>query len=256
VVGLQRTIGNRATTRLLQRNGPKGGSGGATKRTIVLDGSVFDQINRGNKAVADKLKELLATEDVYMSHAAYEEAVTNRAIPRLGAATKLAVDELHIKVTPPAKPDVLADVRARNAVGSNKTVISQEDVLVAADAKSVGGEVFSPDGVFRENAGGVRKTVGVAVAPESERLAPMGAGSGNKPPAQDYRVGRKLLGLPEVEISLNGSVTPPKTPGGGGGGGGAPKGEPHVTGTGGTVTQESGKVGVRGGAGAWAAPRA
>jgi hypothetical protein len=224
ILRLQRRIGNRAVSGLLLRWPTGWGGGGGVRRTIVLDGSVFDQINRGNKAVADKLRELLRTEDVWIAHSAYEEQVTNRAIPRLGTATRLAVDELGIKITPAAKPADLADVKARNVLGKGKTVMSDEDLVIAAEAKSVDGEVFSPDRVFRSNANGVRKQLGVKVAFESETLGVIG-GKGQHAPEQDYRVGRRLLGLKEVEISIGGNVKDPRPSGGGG----KPGGEPPAT---------------------------
>jgi hypothetical protein len=111
-------------------------------------------------------------------------------------------------------------------------VLQPNDVLVAADAKSMNGEVWSVDDAFHSNAGSVRKTVGVKVAPESEQIASVGKGT--KAPAQDYRVGRKLLGLDPVEISLTGKVTRapstgPPTGGGGAAGGSTTGGQPPKT---------------------------
>jgi hypothetical protein len=190
------------------RAAPPVAGGTAARRVIVLDGNVFDQINRGNKAMADKLLELVRANDVYIARSAFEEAVTNRAIPRLGKATELAIKELGIKVTPAGSARTLADVEARNRTAPGKTVLSAADARVAADAKGVGGEVWSVDRGFRSNAAAVRKVLDVKVAPESETVAILEKQAGATLPEQDFRVGRRLLGLPEVEISIGGKVTP------------------------------------------------
>jgi predicted nucleic acid-binding protein len=219
--GIAHAVGNRNTARLLRQTPPAGGGGGGggggiPKRTIVLDGNVFHEINRGNKDYAERLKSLVQTEDVYISHAAYQQVVVDPPMRRHATANKLIVDELHIKITPPARADVLSDIRARNA--ANRNPLSANDLLVAADAKSFNGEVLSPDTAFRNNANGVRTAIGVRVATDSETLpiAPHGS-------VQDYRVGRRLLGLEPVEISFDGTVTRPPKPGptGGGSGGGS-----------------------------------
>jgi hypothetical protein len=79
-------------------------------------------------------------------------------------------------------------------------------VLTAAEARALNAEVWSFDDAFRRNTASVRKQLGVKVAAESQAIPLVTSDA-------DYRVGRRMLGLPPVDISLEGVVRP-RIPGG------------------------------------------
>lgn len=169
-------------------------------RTVILDGNVLDQLNRGNTAAATALKNLLKNgSTVYVSQQAYNEMVKNSAIPRSQAANQLFLDDLGIKVASPGK---LAD---RVSVYSGSAKLSEADLLVVAQAKSAGAELWSFDRVFRKNHAEIAATLQVKIASETINV---GILDGKVPP-QDYRVARRIMNLAPVDISLTGGVTRP-----------------------------------------------
>jgi hypothetical protein len=203
-------------------------------RIILLDGTVIDQINRGNAQVADTLLGMVRNGDqIYISRQAYNEKVTN-VLPREGTANRLMLERLNIRIAPAGPMASRVDVYARNQTRTG-SVLSGPDSLVAAPARALNAEVFSTDSAFRNNAAAVRSRLGVLVAPESVSVPVMGASGGPPAPPADYRVGHRLLGLPPVEISVSGEIirrgpsgsppgasgAPPSGLGGGGGGGGS-----------------------------------
>ena len=223
--------------RALQRvpGGDKGGSGGTGgRRTIVIDGNILDEIHRGNKKIADKLRDFAANHDVWIAHQAYQEKVVNRRVKSLATADDLILKELNIRVTPAPPQETIDAVAARNTYpvkAGTKTVLSKSDVRVAASAVHLKGEVWSVDGVFADNTNSVRNTVGVPVAPESQTIR----GLGHPKPKQDYQVGLRLITGDEFVIAPDGKVTSRTKPGGGTTGGGTTGGG-GGTGTGGTTT--------------------
>jgi predicted nucleic acid-binding protein len=206
-----------APRRLVQRQPPGAAppAGGAPARRIVLiDANVLEQINRGNASAATTIRNLSASVDVYISRQAYNEAVVNTAIPRHATAQRLMLEELRIRIAPQGNLAARAAVYEANITPSG-SVLSPADAATAAQARAINAEVWSFDRAFRVNYNSVQQTLGVRVAPESYT-------TGLATSSQDYRVGRQLLGLQPVEISLSGVVTRGGPAGGGPGGGGAP----------------------------------
>ena len=99
------------------------------------------------------------------------------------------------------------------------TILSEPDARVVAAARVGNGEVWSFDRAFRNNPARIQTASASALRPKANcRSRPQGAPNGS-------RFGRRLLGLPPVEISLNGTVYPANNragPGGGAPPGGAP----------------------------------
>ena len=85
-----------------------------------------------------------------------------------------------------------------------------QQLVASVQADGRNAEIWSLDTPFTSNPTQVESVYGVRIAPESQ-LPPVGG-------RPDYRVGRQLLGLQPVEISLTGQVTR--------GGGGTPPGGP------------------------------
>jgi predicted nucleic acid-binding protein len=184
------------------------------RRVILIDANVLEQINRGNQGAATTLRTLIRNADVYISQQAFNESVQNPAIPRTATANRLMLDDLGIRVAPRGSLASRAYVYEHNVLPGGGTVASPADAATAAQARAINAEVWSFDRTYRLNYGSVQTRLGVQVAPESYSV-PLANG------VQDYRVGRQLLGLPAVEISLTGTVTRPVPPGGGGGPSGA-----------------------------------
>jgi hypothetical protein len=194
-------------------------------RTILLDANVIDEINRGNAPAAQALKQLLAAKNtVYISQRAYEELTAQPGkmvggigpdLPRTAAANKLLLKELGIQVAPAGAMGDRVEVYTRNAKGST---LSKEDQMVVAQARALNAEVWSFDKSYKREARNIETAFRVKVAPETHLpLAPQGG----KP---DYRVARRLVSLPPVDISVGGVVASKpsrsRPPTGGGGSGG------------------------------------
>jgi hypothetical protein len=86
-------------------------------------------------------------------------------------------------------------------------VLSTEDALVAAQAKAINAEMWSFDRAYRNNSAAVQK-MGIRLAPECQ--VPLVATGAQK----DYRVGRALMNLAPIEVSLMGQVRRPGPTGG------------------------------------------
>lgn len=230
---LQRTLGNQSMGKLLQslsvstarhitdqhasvQNGnfiqrethsfsqPSDGKAVSSKRRIIIDANVIDQINRGNQQAASTLLQLHTSSELYISRQAYNELTINGEIPRSKVANRLLLDELRIQIAPPGLQRERMEVYANN-LSANKqgtTIVSDPDVVVAAQAHSNEAEIWSFDRAFRLNQEAVRQKLGVRVAPECTSIPKIDGRS-------DYRVGRQLLGLPPVEITIGGNIKPP-----------------------------------------------
>jgi len=202
---------------------PPGGGGAppASGRVVYIDANVIIQINRGNTNVANALRAMRAAGvDVRIAPYQYGELVRNPDIPRTATAQRLMLEEMNIR--PGASPSLMqrVDVNLAGQTRSGSNIMQPADQQLVASARADGRnvEIWSLDTPFTSNARQVEGTYGVRVAPESQiRLARGQA---------DYRVGRSLLGLDPVEISLTGQVTRGTPPGGGGGGGTPPPGRP------------------------------
>jgi hypothetical protein len=207
IVALQRTAGNAAVARHISRGRTprailrqtQGPPAQPPVQAILIDANVLDQVNRGNRAAAHALKRLSASGSLYISQQAYNEAVTDPAFRRTATANRLLLDELGIKVAPPGDMGVRVDVYATRA-GLRHIPMSEKDVMTTAQAKAINAKVWSFDDTFAKSHSMVKKTFGVDVAKESYELPFIE----NR---QDYRVGRRLLGLKPVEISFSGAVS-------------------------------------------------
>ena len=177
-------------------------------RTLILDANVVDQINRGNEDAADALKSMSRKGDtIYISKQAYEELVTKPAIPRTAAANKEFLKDAHIQIAPPGALAARVDVYSGNQTKTG-TVLSEEDALVAAQAKAINAEIWSFDRAFRNNPGAVTN-LGVKVAPECTQVPLVSTQT-----SADYRVGRRLMSMAPIEVGLNGRVFRPGPVGG------------------------------------------
>jgi predicted nucleic acid-binding protein len=170
-------------------------------RTILLDGNVIDEINRGNSQAANALLNMVRNGDrLYISQQAYQEIIVN-ALPRQATANRIVLERLNITLAPPGPMATRVDLYSQNQTRTG-TILSQPDSLVAAQARAIGAELWSFDRAFRGQAG-TTTTLQVQIAPES-RLSL--ASTGTPPPAADYRVGHRLLGLPPTEITVSGRI--------------------------------------------------
>ncbi len=192
----------------------------AARRIIFIDANVVDQIQRGNQQAAARLKTLLSTSQVFISQQAYNELVHQPAIKRTATAQRLFLDDLGIKVGPKGQLADRTAVNEANRTSQGTPILSKDkDVNIVTQARATGGEVWSFDKNFRNNSKGLEARFGVKVAPESLQIPSV---QGPK----DYRVGRRLMALEEVDISFMGNVTRKGTPPKGGGGGTGPPPSP------------------------------
>jgi len=206
-----------------------GGTAAPPTRVVYIDANVIIQINRGNQAVAQALLQLRASgADVRISPFQYRELVTQPIVPRTATAQRLMLEEMNIRVG--AQPNLAQRVdvgmAGMTSQGSNVMQLRDQQLVASARADGRAVEIWSLDTPFTSNAKQVEQTYRVRVAPESQ--LPIATGG------RDYRVGRQLLGLQPVDISLNGAVNRRSPPGGGGGGsstppvGGAPPASPPL----------------------------
>jgi hypothetical protein len=213
----------------LCRQPAPGGPGSAAppvQRIVYIDANVIDQINRGNASAAKALRDILGSGgEVRVPMRAYSELVKQPEIPRTAEANRLLLEELGVRQGPPgALAERIGTYEASiTRLRGGGTVVSQADAEVIAEAKAGGGELWSFDRAVRTSPRNIEASFDIRVAPESRLpLAPHGR------PA-DYRVGRRLLGLPPVTISLSGAVAR-GAPAPGGGGAAPPRsGAPRAT---------------------------
>ncbi|QDU25644.1 hypothetical protein ETAA8_07140 [Anatilimnocola aggregata] len=170
-------------------------------RKVLLDANVIEQIGRGNEAAANALKQLRASgAEILVSEQAFDEMVNKPDIPRTATAKKEFLREMGIKTAPAGNAKIYEEVIAKNNVGNGKTILGEADVKTAAQARAIDAEVWSLDRGFRNNGTAVSKKLGVSVADECNLpLAKQGT-------PEDFRVARRLVGLDEIEIDLNGNV--------------------------------------------------
>jgi hypothetical protein len=223
-------------------SGPStGGGGGAAPpaRVVYIDANIIIQINQGSRPVAEALRQMRASGiEVRIAPYQYNELVANPDIPRTATAQRLMLEEMNIRVgaepTQAQRVDVnlagqttaapkIQDAQIKaGRVPTGGNIMQLKDQQLVASARADGRrniQIWSLDTPFTSNPGQVQGTYGVQVAPESQ--LPVVAGQA------DYRVGRQLLGLEPVQISLTGQVTRGTPPGGGTTpGGGVPPGSP------------------------------
>ena len=198
-------------------------------RIILLDASVVEQIGEGNQDVANKLREFLkpgSGVEVYPTQAAYEELTEQPGkmmggvgpdLPRTSAANKRLLEDLALRPAPTSASQwasVKDTLQRNNKAGG---LLSPDDARSAAQTIAMGGEFWTmdqkafTDKKSPQQAQNLMKTFpGLKVAPESK----IPVLSGNR---SDYRVARKLMGLPPIIVSFNGMITEPPEGGPGGG---------------------------------------
>jgi hypothetical protein len=206
--------------------------------TILLDKNVITEIARGNAAVSEALKRMLASgEQVYMSRAAYNELVRDSPVHLRMGYEKLLQD-LKIAMAPAsAMPGSLkdrGDFYADNITydpkpgelgrvkeyGGGKSKETPGDAFVAAEAKALKARLWTLDGPFGKRA----ENLGVTLANESKTLK---ATSGT----EDIAQARRLMGLKPFSFMQPGAAKPPPGKGGpaGSGGGGSKTGTATTT---------------------------
>ncbi len=211
----------------------------APARIVYVDASVFDQINRGNQQAATALRNMLNSGvDVRITEWTSREMIQRPALPRTATANRILIQDLGIGTDPIVPFERRVELALPNQTRTG-TVLSPPDAQVVMGARAGGGELWSFDRAFRNNPQNIRNTFGVTVAAES--ALPLNP----RPPSADYRVGRRLLGLPAVEISVSGVVRGPRGPTGPGSGGGA---GPSRSGPGGAGSTGPGRSGPGGAA--------
>ncbi|MDA0140130.1 hypothetical protein OJ962_21685, partial [Solirubrobacter sp. CPCC 204708] len=234
---LAATIGNQAFGRVLARNGRGegggGGGGGGTgtvappqTRTIMLDGNVLDQINRGNAAAASTLRGLQqAGHRLYVTHQAMREITDDIEDPQMRAAYRAMLADLQLTVAPAGSSSTMADRVRDYAANLRSNALSDDDLLVATQARASNAELWSLDRAYRRNAGSVTATIrGLRLAPECTSVPLVNS-------TWDYAQGRRLLNLPPITIDAAGGVTRPPTPPTGSGGAPPPTTPPPVGGS-------------------------
>jgi hypothetical protein len=201
------------------------------KRRILIDASVFGEINRGNADAARVLKERLADSECFIAQEAYNAMVTDHPSPAMRDANRKVLSDLSVTVGPPKSTQGGKSFEKRVAVyhknitakKSGGPIVQQEptspnravggDIYIVAQAAAAGPdvEVWGLDRVFRRNPKSIEAPFGVKVAPESSpQVVPQIVG--NKAP-ENPQTARALLGLDK-----HGGPA-------GGGGGAGPAGE-------------------------------
>jgi hypothetical protein len=218
-----------------------GGGAGSPARVVYIDSNIIIQVNRGNQSVANALLQMRRSgTEIRISPFQYDELVRNPLIPRTATAQRLILEEMNIR--PGASPAMgqRVDVNIAGQTGSGGNIMQPRDQQLVASARADGRnvEIWSLDTPFSSNPSQVQNTYGVRVAQESQ--IPVSTNQ------RDYRVGRQLLGLDPVQITLTGQVIRNTPPGGGGTtppptGGGPPPPAP----TPGTTSGASASTGTR-----------
>jgi hypothetical protein len=172
------------------------------RRLIYLDGSVLDQVNRGNTAVADRLRELRKTATLRMTGYNHAE-MTAKGDAVLRKANQLLVEDLGIGVD---KQLTMAQRTKRGMEAwsgkprvPNSPLIQPKDIPMAAGVPK-GAELWSMDKTIRNQAASVADAFDIQIAPETTSFKPDAKA---KP---DYAAGRRLLQLDEVVIDPNGKL--------------------------------------------------
>lgn len=181
--------------------------------TIVMDTNVLKDISRGNQALADEMqKQIRSGNTVYISQAAYNELTDPSINPQRGSHYREMLKDMRIQVAPPgsfedrlkfheknmdhvpapAKPGQQQEPGQIKDYGSAKSG-KPGDAFVAAQTKALNAKLWTTDEKLHKRAA----NLGVSVMPFIKGV------SGDEDPAR----GRKLLGLPPIEINVQGQVT-------------------------------------------------
>jgi hypothetical protein len=202
ILSLQRSAGNAATSRLLMRAPTPRVTPRRTKRLVYVDGSVLDQVNRGNTAMAQKLRELSGTATLRMTGYNYAE-MTGKGDPALRKANQLLIEDLGIGVD---KQLTMAQrtKRGMEAWGDKPRVpkaalIQPKDVPMVAGVPK-GAELWTVDKTIRSNPARVEEAFNIRIAPETTSIPP------NATARPSYAEGRRLLNLDTVVIDAQGKL--------------------------------------------------
>ncbi len=213
--------------------------------TILLDKNVITEIARGNAAVSEALKRILASgEQVYMSRAAYNELVRDSPVHLRMGYEKLLQD-LKITTAPASMaPGSLKDraaFYADNAAydpapgqlgnvkdyGGGKSKAVPGDTFVAGEAKALNARLWTLDSTFAKRAA----NLGITIATAESAIKVKGG-------TEDIAQARRLMGLKPFSFMQNSPAKP--TPGKGGPSGPGSGGGGSKTGTA-TITADVGK---------------
>jgi Domain of unknown function (DUF4157) len=195
---------------------PSSGQTTPPRRVVMVDGSVFDQINRGNQPMADAMVRLRASNAriVVGAQIAREWGANNPDAGQRGA-NQAMLHDLGVEIDP---PDLRTSTLAgRVSVRMRAANLSKEDASVVAEADAAGVELWSADRRAFGPAGRAalnNQVPTLRIAPETE-IAPI---SGK----WSYVAGRKALGLPMIVVNRDGTYrlaypAPRRAPGSGGG---------------------------------------
>jgi hypothetical protein len=170
----------------------------------MLDGLIFDQINRGNKAMAKALLEMKRSgARIVIGETVEQEFLEDVPDPQMRAAHEAMVRDLGIEVNPADLRTTPAQ-RAPYAAEVRASVTGAKDTKVASEAMASHAELWSTDVSYRRNPASVARLKDLHLAPESATaLAPRNA-------HWSYAEGRELLGLEPITVAADGSVTPGK----------------------------------------------
>ena len=202
VLSLQRSAGNAATSLLLMRAPAPRVTPRRTKRLVYVDGSVIDQINRGNTAMAQKLRELSGTVTLRMTGYNYAE-MTSKGNPVLRKANQLLIEDLGIGVD---KQLTMAQRTKRGMEAwGDKPRVPKAPLIQAKDVPMVAGvpkgaELWTVDKTIRSNPARVEEAFNIRIAPETTSIPP------NATARPTYGEGRRLLGLDPVVIDAQGKL--------------------------------------------------
>ena len=184
---------------------PAGTVGADSKRIVYVDASVFGQIERGNKAAADKLLEMIKTDDVRVTDWTYQELAHNADFPRTNTGHRLLIEDLNIPVdpAPPSKYERMkSHVENWHGKSSNRKLgagdyrmVDEIEYRIGRDGTKQTPELWTFDEKLATNSALKKANIDLA----SESKLPLVKGT-----TEDYRVGRRLLGLDPVEISFGG----------------------------------------------------
>lgn len=191
-------------------SGASAGGAAPAARVVYIDANIIIQINRGNQRVAEALRQMRAAgTEIRISPFQYNELVLRPEIPRTATAQRLLLSDLNIRVgaAPTLAQRVDVQLAGQTARGGNIMQIKDQQLVASARSDGRAVQIWSLDTPFTSNARQVERTYGVRIAPESRLPVERGRA--------DYRVGRQLLGLEPVQISLTGQVTrtAPRGPG-------------------------------------------
>ena len=170
------------------------------KRVVFIDGNVLDQINRGNKAMAQAMLKMKASGTrMVMGESVEKEFITNVSDKQMHSAHQAMVRDFGIEMNP-ADLHTSAAQRAPYAKELRANLTGIKDTEVAAEAMAAHAELMTIDVTYRKNPKSVAKIKELRMAPESGTEIVRGNIHWN------YAEGRELLDLEPITVGADGSV--------------------------------------------------